>query len=411
MFLILVTWLLTMVGHIGVWCVAFNRTHATALPRRARKWMEKVIILAVVLPIIGIVWTLVRTGDYSLFGDGLWNTSPPSFGYSLGCLIISPYFIIPWLRRKYGSQTVNGVKSHTRRWADIDQNIAGGLTDGWLGNLFGKVPFNQATRLMVEEMEFEFEQLPKELDGLKIVQLSDTHLTGQIRLEYFQAIVQEANALEPDFVFITGDLVDEHECLDWLEPFFGQLRARFGVYFILGNHDCRIKDQKSYRARLAENGLIAVGGAWHVVEVHGKQIAIAGNELPWFTGAEKLELEPPQEVDFKILLSHSPDQFQWAQPYRFDLMFAGHTHGGQIQLPLLGPLVAPSKFGVKYASGTFMIDMMLMHVSRGISGDESIRIDCPPELGHFVLRHKAVASQASDSQVKNASVDDPATVV
>ena len=388
MVLIILIWLLAIVGHIGIWCVAFNRTHATALPRRWRKWIEKAVILMVVLPAIVIVWTLWRTGDFSLFGDGLWNTSPPTFGYALGCLIISPYFIIPWFLRKFGTTTVSAIRSHQRRWAEIDQNAPEGLMDGQLGKWFGRVPFNQATKLMVEQMEFEFPQLPKELDGLRIVQLSDTHLTGQIRLNYFQEIVREANAADPDFIFITGDLVDEHECLEWIEPFFGQLRARYGVFYIFGNHDCRIKNVTSYRERLASTGMIAAGGAWHIEEVAGKKIAIAGNELPWFAGAKELNREPPEEIDFKILLSHSPDQMEWAAPYRFDLMFAGHTHGGQIQLPLLGPLVAPSKYGVKYASGTFMIGEMLLHVSRGISGDESIRIDCPPELGVFTLRRK-----------------------
>jgi len=75
--------------------------------------------------------------------------------------------------------------------------------------------------------------------------------------------------------------------------------------------------------------------------------------------------------------------------YKFDLMFAGHTHGGQIAFPVIGPIVAPSKFGVNYASGTFQIGSMLMHVSRGISGDEAIRVNSPPELGLFTLTAKS----------------------
>jgi len=400
-----------MIGHVGVWCVAFNRTHATALPRRSRKYIEKVVFLMVLLPVTGIVWTLLRTGDYDLFGNGLWNTSVLSFGYALGCLIISPYFIGPWLTRKFFRKKVDAIKSHNQRWAEMDQTASSELTAGLLGNLFGKFPFNQATKLMVEQMEFELQHLPRELDGLKIVQLSDTHLTGQIRLEYFEALVKQANASEPDFIFITGDLVDEHECLDWIEPIFGQLRARYGVFYIFGNHDCRIKDVVSYRERLAASGMTAVGGAWHIVDVEGKKIAIAGNELPWFSGAEKLAHAPPENVDLKILLSHSPDQFEWAKPYRFDLMFAGHTHGGQIQLPLVGPLVAPSKFGVKYSSGTFMMDEMLMHVSRGISGDEAIRINCPPELGEFTLRQKSNAAQEEEApRSEDARIADSAAV-
>ncbi|MEM9413827.1 MAG: hypothetical protein AAGA30_22150, partial [Planctomycetota bacterium] len=79
------------------------------------------------------------------------------------------------------------------------------------------------------------------------------------------------------------------------------------------------------------------------------------------------------------------DQIEWARDNNFDLVFAGHTHGGQIAFPVVGPIVAPSKFGVLYASGTFQVGTTIMHVSRGISGDEAIRICSPPELGLFTV--------------------------
>ena len=66
-------------------------------------------------------------------------------------------------------------------------------------------------------------------------------------------------------------------------------------------------------------------------------------------------------------------------------MLAGHTHGGQARIPVIGPFVAPSRFGVRYAGGTFMVGEMLMHVTRGISGDKCIRINCPPEVGLITL--------------------------
>ena len=143
------------------------------------------------------------------------------------------------------------------------------------------------------------------------------------------------------------------------------------------------------RGKIEACGLVAVAGAWHEVDVEGAKVVITGNELPWYRAVD--QLPPPNqqpESDFAILLSHSPDQFEWARDYKFDLMFAGHTHGGQIAFPVIGPIVAPSKFGVNYASGTFQIGSMLMHVSRGISGDEAIRVNSPPELGLFTLTAK-----------------------
>jgi predicted MPP superfamily phosphohydrolase len=116
---------------------------------------------------------------------------------------------------------------------------------------------------------------------------------------------------------------------------------------------------------------------------------LAGNELPWYSGAEKLE--PVESVrgsgnDFFVVLSHSPDQWRWAKNMGFDLMLAGHTHGGQVCLPVIGPIIAPSRFGVRYAGGVFDLGGLAMQVSRGISGAEPLRWNCPPELCQLTLR-------------------------
>ena len=87
-----------------------------------------------------------------------------------------------------------------------------------------------------------------------------------------------------------------------------------------------------------------------------------------------------------MLLSHSPDQVYWAQQNHFDFVLAGHTHGGQVRFPWIGPIVAPSKYGVRYSAGEFQEGNTVMQVSRGISGLQPLRINCPPELTKIVLR-------------------------
>jgi predicted MPP superfamily phosphohydrolase len=84
-------------------------------------------------------------------------------------------------------------------------------------------------------------------------------------------------------------------------------------------------------------------------------------------------------------LAHTPDQIEWARVHDFDLMLAGHTHGGQIQLPGFGAVLSPSRYGVEYAEGTFYEHPTLMHVSRGISGTRQLRLNCPPELTKLIL--------------------------
>jgi uncharacterized protein len=93
------------------------------------------------------------------------------------------------------------------------------------------------------------------------------------------------------------------------------------------------------------------------------------------------------------LLAHTPDRLRWAREHEIDLVIAGHTHGGQIRAPLLGPIVAPSHHGVRYASGTFFESPTLMHVSRGVSGLTPLRWNCSPEITRLVLKVDSRRSQ------------------
>ncbi|MCA9227240.1 MAG: hypothetical protein KDA47_16570, partial [Planctomycetales bacterium] len=93
----------------------------------------------------------------------------------------------------------------------------------------------------------------------------------------------------------------------------------------------------------------------------------------------------------------------WARQHGFDLMLAGHTHGGQIRFPWLGPVIAPSLYGAKYASGVFYEAPTLMHVSRGVAGLEPIRLNCRPEISRLVLRC-SVPARGATSRAENVRV-------
>ena len=379
----LLLWLLCLVGHLGIWCVVFNRIHATSLPRKFRKQTEKVLVPIVALPIAYVLIRICFWFDASFDSSFLVLKI-----YMAAATIVSIYFISRWVYRRFIVQLPAAVIDSDQVWLDIKSRVPEPFFSGSIPRLLGKVPLNEVTKLTLQKMTLAFD-IPPQLEGFKICQLSDLHLTGQICVEYFQEIVKEANQFEPDIVVITGDLIDEAICFPWFESIFGQLRSKYGAFYVLGNHDKRIKDETMLRQRIAEQGLIQAAGAWHEIDVDGAKIMVTGNELPWYRAVR--QLPPPAEQpksDLAILLSHSPDQIDWAKGYDFDLMFAGHTHGGQIAFPIIGPIVAPSKYGVRYASGTFQIGSTLMHVSRGISGDEPIRVNSPPELGLFTLTDK-----------------------
>lgn len=248
-----------------------------------------------------------------------------------------------------------------------------------------QLPGNEQFKLEVSTKEYAFRRLPAEWDGLSIVHLADLHFRGGVARSYFEAVCEQAAALKPDLFVFTGDLLDEQNRLEWLPETLGRLQAPMGQYFILGNHDWYLAPEAT-RREFERLGWIDVSSRSHELTIarFASKITIAGDETPWLGHHPEL-IENP----FKILVSHSPDNIAWAREQDIDLMLAGHTHGGQIRLPVLGPIYSPSLYGVRYSSGVFWENPTLMYVSRGISGREPIRYGCLPELTKLVLRSDA----------------------
>lgn len=398
-------WILGAVGHLGIWVTLFNQIHSTACPRSTRKLTEIGILIIATVP-LGILGLLFLIGglaslvpNTASLGDSVsldrWLPLAGSWlnnllvGYTMACILAGLILLFRWLYRKVVSDRPAAIMDQRREMRSV-VNVIGKdkrpLFHGPFATALGCIPFNQVLKVGIERMTWSLD-IANHFDGLKICHLSDFHFTGLIDQAYFQEVVEIANRFEPDLVLITGDLLDSEDCIEWIGPVFGRLESKLGNYFVLGNHDRRIKNIDRFLAEMKKHQLVHLRSVWVTIDHNGGQIALAGNELPWFSGAEKLpQLSDAAAPSFKILLSHSPDQMGWAKSHGFDLMLAGHTHGGQIVIPLIGPIVSPSRFGVKYAAGTFDMDSMLMHVSRGISGDKPIRINCPPEIGLITIR-------------------------
>ncbi len=401
----LLLWMMVTVGHIGWWCAVFNRTHATAWPRGWRKLIEYAAIVVTGAPLLLVPVMLWRTGITTAgeLGDA-WPWLRP---YLVICSIVACTFTSEWVWRKLFERRPARIRRTGQSYSRVEQLAGQSLVEGWLPRLFRWVPGNQFTHLAVERFEVRVDAErpaggksgngkcsddgqsgsfdPTRIARLRIAQLSDLHFTGQLRPEYFHEVVKQVNRFRPDLVFITGDIADESKCLDWIGTVLGPLEAGLGKFYVLGNHDRRIGDESALRGRLKDAGFEAASGRWTNLSWNGWTIRLTGNELPWYRAARTLGPEPPSGNGqlLKILLSHSPDQFGWAVALKFNLVFAGHTHGGQIRLPLIGPIIAPSRHGVRFAGGDFERDGVLMHVSRGLSSDDPVRWNCPPELGLF----------------------------
>ena len=254
------------------------------------------------------------------------------------------------------------------------------------------LPGNQQFTIEVSTKTYSLPRLPAEWDGLSLVHLSDLHLRGAVSRAYFEAVCEEAAALKPDLFVFTGDLLDDMKLLEWLPTTLGKLSAPRGQFFILGNHDWYL-DAPAIRRELERLGWTDLAGRCvSLTQPAAPPIVLCGDETPWMgthpdvSRAEPADSSVGRAEAFRILLSHTPDNIGWARQQQIDLMLSGHTHGGQIRLPVLGPVYSPSRAGCRYSAGVFWLDPTLLYVSRGISGREPIRYNCPPELTELVLR-------------------------
>jgi len=250
------------------------------------------------------------------------------------------------------------------------------------GRAFLSLPANESFRCEVVEMDVALNGVPGAWDGLRILQLTDTHFRGGLARTWFERLCATAQKTSPDIIVFTGDLLDRLDCLDWIDSTFGSMSAPWGRYFILGNHDW-FQDDERVRSRLSQAGWIDVSQRVLPIDVRGETLELAGDETPWIGSPPEW---PATKSAFRLLLSHTPDHIDRAVAGQVDLMLSGHTHGGQIVLPGIGPLLCPSRFGTRYASGQFQVGNTFLHVSRGISGKAPIRWNCLPEITLIRLR-------------------------
>lgn len=383
-------WLFVAVaGHLALWVVLFNRNHALGLPRRVIQATEKVhITVAIGVPAYW-AWRLIALG---MPGDplaALFSGRAVEAAYFFVCCCVLGCVAGFWLLRCLTSTPPAALLQATTKIHDVQQATGKPLIQGPLATALSLVPKNEMTMLSVTEKTLAISSLDSRFESLTIAHLSDLHFTGKLTRDYFDFMIDRVNELEADLVVVTGDIIDTDKCIAWIPETLGRLQARHGKFFILGNHDKRVSDVAGLRRTIEDCGLVDLGSRFEYVAIGDRQVLLAGTERPWFGTVPEV---PPRSRDaegspiLRILLSHSPDQLPWARQQNFDLMLAGHTHGGQIQFPVIGPVVAPSRFGVKYASGVFYEAPTLMHVSRGVSGLDPIRINCPPEVTKLIVR-------------------------
>ena len=241
--------------------------------------------------------------------------------------------------------------------------------------------------LEIIRMDLSFMDLPPAFHGIKVVHFSDTHLGFNKDAGDLSELVNDIQKEAPDLICFTGDIVDS-ESADLIEavPILARLSAPLGKFAIFGNHDYKHTEQLA--GLLKDAGFRLLRNESTLIKRGNESIAITGLE-------DMLHGKPdPQAAikhipkgTFTVLLMHEPDYADTAEAFPFNLQLSGHSHGGQIRLPLLGALFTP--YGSqKYITGLYYTaKKMPVYVNRGFGETYMpFRLLCRPELTVFTLR-------------------------
>jgi predicted MPP superfamily phosphohydrolase len=238
----------------------------------------------------------------------------------------------------------------------------------------------EAQWVELDEVEVPLERLPQELDGLTILHLSDFHL-GSVSLNgrTLERAVQWTEEEPVDLVLLTGDLLSRDRAEARLRRAVARLRAEHGVYAVFGNHDVTAAGAVFGDGLLEDSSVL--------LEVAGKRVQIAGGRPAVGWGRRRLEKLADADADLTIFLFHFPDVTQWLPPGSFDLILAGHLHGGQICVPTPRGKLRLEHLRAEHWEGLHQTPAGMLHVSRGLGTSfVPFRFLARPQATRLVLR-------------------------
>ncbi len=379
------------------------------LPLSARRWLTLVFVL------FNIPWGIVAV---RMFSGSLWGISrvpyiAPWIAWQLlgwiFCGLVSLYLLgkgLVWLGgktvrraqyavRRESQQSGEQLTANSARLSRRQFLVRATYAYGAAGLGLSAYGIWSAERLpSITRRTLVFPDLPPGLHGLRIAHLSDVHAGIHMSETKMRAIVEQTNALGADLIVQTGDMIDISQSFipDYVRA-FRDLRAPLGVVTVLGNHD-RYTGQDAVIRGVKDAGQVFVKNGVHVIEHGGAALALIGIDDPrnWRADdpqdedlEQALRATPPANDAFRILLAHRPGAFDGAAPRAIPLTLAGHIHGGQFYLPVLG--WSPGRLITKYVMGHFVQGNSQLYVSRGIGVvGVPLRVFVPAEIALFELR-------------------------
>jgi predicted MPP superfamily phosphohydrolase len=302
-----------------------------------------------------------------------------------------------------GTQRITRTENNTE--SDTENHVKNQMTRrqflgrmAWLGaGAVGASTFGWATRYEPDWIEIVRREMPianlsLAFRGLTIAHISDLHISSWMTQARLQHIVRIVNGLKPDVVALTGDFVsrrrEEHAHV--ITTTLSTLAPRLDAFAVLGNHD-HWSNAAFIRRALRKSGMQELRNSFHTLRRDGETLHICGLDDAWARAADVGRvLETLPRDGAAILLAHEPDfADEYAQAKRFDLQLSGHSHGGQIRAPLIGPLHLPA-YGRKYHTAQYSVGTakpLTLYVNRGVGMVwPFVRFNCRPEITLFTLR-------------------------
>jgi|DewCreStandDraft_2_1066082.scaffolds.fasta_scaffold00733_19 predicted MPP superfamily phosphohydrolase len=391
------------IGHAVLWTALLNHFYGRPWPKSLlRLWRYTTAAIIAAYPaVIGYsLWseselfqhyqnfrcnTSTGTGlrEYLAFGKKAPGAAVAAL-YAAACLVLGG-LVFPWVtwKRVVRRPPPCLQKEQSQHYDFGKQHIQDLVGDGYM-RWAARLPGNEIFRLEITEQILRLPHLPPTLHGLHLLVLSDFHFHGTPSRRWFEQVI--ATVLQgpyPDLVCLLGDYVDRNDHREWIVPLLGPIAARYGKLAILGNHDVS-HGPDQIRACLHAAGYQVLLSQWQLISVRGESLAVIGHEGPWLPAPAEQD-EPPAHAAFRLGLSHTPDNFSWAIRQQIDLLVCGHVHGGQIRLPVIGPIFVPSLYSRRFDSGVFQAGRTVMTVCRGLSGREPIRFRCRPQILRLIL--------------------------
>ena len=368
--------------HLVNLAISYIRRH---LQGGLGRWLNILAALALAAVVLGLLGNLPDANSFGLPRDSR------SFGWIRGGALLwaftsTPAWIIHRALRRFRRLSENADPA--RRTLLL---TAGRAAVAAPFAFFGFGVLVERTAFRVREIDIPITNLHTDLEGLRLVQVSDIHLSPYLSEKEFARVVDAANEQRAHILFVTGDLISAYgDPLDACLHQISRLRADAGVLGCMGNHEIYANTEEYTAVQGARLGVAFLRSQTRQFRFGNALVNIAGIDYQswnrrrhYLRGAERM-IAPGQ---LNILLSHNPDVFPVAAQQGWDLTVAGHTHGGQVNVEILHHGFNVARFYTPYVYGRYQSGRSSIYVTRGIGTiGMPARLGAPPEIAVLRLR-------------------------